>query len=318
MNRSRTRVVLWCALTCALVTAVPTVASADSVVSKLRVEADGQALDPGTKYANKTVRKRTSTLNVCKGSGDRERLGGPNAMGIVDYAAETNREVSPLRVSDRFDFGLVVCGIGDFLGFKGDDFWLYKVNHEAPTVGADELRLDRRDEVLWYFVDGAQNSGKELDLRAPVRSAPGPVQVTAFTYSDAGERSPAPGATIQGGAAPATTNSDGRATVVLTQGSRSLRAVRGNDIPSAPESVCVNSDVGSCPDDRGERIIGTDDDDDDLDGSRGPDVVRARRGDDRIDVRGGDRDKVDCSRGRDRVRADSRDDVSRDCEAVNR
>lgn len=239
-------------------------------------------------------------------------------MGIVDYAAETNRAVQPLRISDRFDFGLVVCGIGDFLGFKGDDFWLYKVNHEAPTVGADQFRLDRSDEVLWYYVDGARNSGQELDLRAPVRSAAGAVQVRAFTYSDAGDRTPAPGARIEGGSVPATTDSEGRATVVLTNGTRRLRAVRGNDIPSEPTSVCVDSNVESCPDYRGQRIIGTDGDDDDLDGSRGPDVVRARRGDDRIDVRGGDRDKVDCSRGRDRVRADNRDDISRDCEAVNR
>lgn len=292
-------------------------ASAEPVVSKLRVEAGGEALDPGTAYASDSLEKRTSSAGQCGGSGDTYTLQGPTAMGILGYASQPNDRLSPVRISDRFSFSLVVCGLGDFLGFA-DSFWFYKVNHTAPDVGADKYPLEGGEEVLWYFVEPstARNTGDELALRAPARAMPGePFEVTAHLYSPSGERTPAAGVRIlrAGGA---TTNAEGKATVTLDEeGIARLRAVRGRHIPSAPTAVCVNSDLDRCPSRRGERIFGTTGPER-IAGTRGPDQIFARGGADRIFVVGGGRDRVDCGPDRDRVRADAQDVVAGNCEVV--
>ena len=318
MTGSRTRAVLSCALACALLLAVPALASADSKVSKLRVEAGVQALEPGTLYSNDTVRAKTS--GACgKTNRDSYKLWGHNATGLVANAARADDDLSPFRISDTFDFALIVCKIGSVSAFSANQAWLYKVNHEEAQVAGERFELSRGDEVLWYFANFASgvNTGKELDLRAPARSRPGqPFEVKAFTYSSDGDRQAEPGIVVSGGVTPVTTRPDGTAMVVAADDTR-LRATRRNDIPSEPLKVCVDSDLSNCPAKRGERIVGTDDGDE-IDGTRGDDRVKARGGRDRIDVRGGGRDKVDCGGGRDKVRADGDDKIDRDCEDVNR
>ena len=303
----------------ALALAAPAVASADSVVSKLRVEgADNTALDRGTSYSNDTIKAKTS--GACGDTNeDRYKLRGANASGLVAHAAHLNDDVDPFKVSDTFDFGLIVCRIGGFAAFSPNEAWLYKVNHKAAQVGGDQLRLDRGDEVLWYFAnfDSGDNTGAELDLGAPDRAAPGEVvTVKARQYSADGDREPAAGVTVSGGLAPATTDADGEATVTLRPDDTTLRGNRGDDIPAPPTKVCVDSDPDDCPPRRGERIYGTDDGDK-IKGTRGADKISARRGDDKIKVRGDGVDKVDCGPGRDEVEADGKDKIDDDCERVD-
>jgi hypothetical protein len=81
--------------------------------------------------------------------------------------------------------------------------------------------------------------------------------------------------------------------------------------------VCVAKKLADCSPRRGLRLFGSPRADS-LRGSRGPDVISAGAGKDRVDVRGGDSDRVRCGTGRDRVRMSRSDRVARDCEVVIR
>lgn len=321
-HRPRTVLVLLLATVCAL--ALGATAAARTKHSNLRVEASKKTLDPGTEYSNGSIRTRNS--NAC-GPRDskRERIKGANAMGIVGHAADANGALAPFRTSDTFDFGLIVCQIGSFKGFE-NRAWLYKVNHRAPPIGADQRKVGRGDEVLWYFANfsSGRNTGAELALRGvPVAVKPNDsfaVKVVAF--SDKGKKSPAAGVKVRGAAQP--TNANG-ATVVTARsepGTMRVEGRRGDDIPTAPVDVCVKHRLSRCPDRRGETFVGTGRGDDiratggpDLIRARGGrDLVRARGGNDTIKVKGGGRDLVNCGPGRDRVKADRRDRLAANCE----
>jgi hypothetical protein len=320
--RSRPLAVLAIAVVCSI--ALPALAQARTTHSKLRVEADGKALEPGVNYSNRSITSENS--NAC---GDRdsreERLRGANAMGIIGHAARVNDAVAPFKTSDTFDFALIVCRIGSFSAFDTNQAWLYKVNHEFASVSGDQLEVGRSDDVLWYFANfstGA-NTGDELDLVAPDRTRPGePLTVTAYQYDGNGDRQPAANVTVQGGTASTTTDASGEAEVVFANEDRAfLRATRGDDIPAEPEEVCVRADLADCPERLGERFVGTGREDDiratggadSIEPKDDRDVVRARDGDDKIDVGGGGADRVDCGGGRDVVEA-SRNDELEDCE----
>lgn len=321
-HRLRTALVLSLAVACAL--ALAATATARTKHSQLRVEALGKTLDPGTNYSNGSIRTRNT--NACGPRDDRgERLRGANAMGIVGHGATVNDRLAPFRTSDTFDFGLIVCQVGSYKGFQ-DKAWLYKVNHRAPTIAADQRRVGRGDDVLWYFANftSGKNTGAELALRGvPVAARPGDrfaVKVVAF--SDKGKSSPAQGAKVSGAGPP--TNANGVTVVTARQkpGTMRIEARRGNDIASAPVAVCVRNRLSRCPDRRGEVFIGTGRGDEiratggpDLIRARGGrDLVRARGGADKINVKGGGRDRVNCGAGRDKVKADRTDRLAANCE----
>ena len=329
-DRLRTVLVPTLAAACAVAMTASASAAEKNTHSELRVEGIGKTLEQGTNYSNASIGTRNS--KACGPTDSRrERLRGANAMGLVGHAARVNRRLKPFRTSDTFDFGLIVCQIGDFKGLDANRSWLYKVNHEFASVGGDQLKVGRGDEVLWYFANFStgQNTGDELDLRnVPVSVRPGqPFQVRVVGYDASGDPSPAAGARVRGGAS-STTDPAGRTTVVAraTPGTMRLRAVRGDDIASAPVEVCVANDLSRCPDARGEGFVGTDDADairatggpDSIRPRGGRDTVAARGGADSVAVRGGGRDRVNCGPGRDRVRADREDRVGDSCEVVKR
>ena len=296
--------------------AIPSTATA-AEQADLRVEGAGKPLAAAT-YLTDTARIKTASSSTCKGSGDVKTVQGPTALGLLWSAAGLNSRLRPLAVSDEFDFGLLVCGISSFVG--GDTaYWLYKVDHKSPEVGADQFPLKGGEEVLWFFSDTTSNvnTGDELVLKAPARAKPGgTVAVRVWSYDSAGKRTPAAGALVQG-EDEATTDAQGRATIATPErGTLRLRAERSADIPSQTASVCITAKP-SCPSRRGKRIFGTAKADR-IAGTKGPDTVASGAGADRVSVRGGGRDSVRCGKGRDRVSADSSDRVGRDCEVVKR
>jgi hypothetical protein len=294
-------------------------ASAASTVAKLRVEAGGRALDRGASYATGSARVRTSTQQ-CAGKGRSFVLRGPNATGIVDYAREHNGKLQPFFVSDRFDFGLIVCRIGSFGAFSANEAWLYRLNHRDPGVGGDQAKLKSGDQVLWYFANFASgaNTGVELRLAAPARAQTGSTfTVIAYAYDSAGRRTPAAGVRIAGDAS-AVTGADGKARIVANrEGRLDLRGTHLNDVPTQPLAVCVDDRLSNCPLYRGQTIVGSRLSDR-LRGTRGRDLVIARNGDDRINVRGGGLDRVRCGLGHDVVIAGPRDLVRASCNVVMR
>lgn len=301
---------------CAIAASVAGPAAAATVPAELRVEAAGaQDLTHGWTYFSDTTTLAADKGAGCNGSGRRHTLQGPTALGILEYARRHNDRLDPLRVSDQFEFGLLVCGIGDFAS-AATRFWTYKVNHVAPEVAAEQYTLKPGDRVLWTFQDTetGENTGNELELVAPGTVEPGePFEVTVNQYDFAGAKSPAVGAEVAG----VVTDDQGEATITLAAGEPTaiLRATRGVDVPSEPVRVCI----GPCERIAKKRYFGT--------GAR--DVISAKGdfaeyvaawgGDDRIDVRGDEfSDRVRCGGGRDRVFADSIDRVARDCERVTR
>jgi hypothetical protein len=307
------------AVTIAAVAAVAAPAAHGAPVqSDLRVETGGSPLAGGS-YLTDTVRIETDRREACGGTGEVKTVEGPTALGLLSDGARVHRALRPLGVSDQFDFGLFVCGVGSFVG-SDSAFWLYKVDHLAPEVGADQLELKGGEEVLWYFSDTGRNvnTGDELVLRAPARARPGRAfEVTVLAYDSKGARTPAADAQVTGDGV-VETDSDGKARVEPdSRGTLRLRAKRGADIPSATVSVCVESVPSRCPARRGRVIFGTPGGDR-IVGTAGADRVSAFGGADRIAVRGGGRDRVRCGSGRDRVRADRSDRMGRDCELVRR
>lgn len=304
------------------VTAAGPVAAA-TVPADLRVEATGNNdLSHGWTYFSDTTTLTSDTGEACGGKGQPHTLTGANALGILDAARGHNDRLEPIRFSDEFDFGLLVCGISSFLASDAEaQYWTYKVNHVSPEVSADQYPLQPGDEVLWTFSNytTGELSGNELELEAPESAGSGePFEVTVSEYDFAGKKTPAAGAEVHGGGQVVTTGADGKATVTIggKTGSAVIRAYRGIDVPSRGVRVCV----GTCQKIVKERLFGT--------GAR--DLIEAKNrahaefvdaggGNDKIDVSGDTfSDKVRCGGGRDTVTADRRDRIASDCEKVTR
>ena len=298
----------------AALTLAPTAQAATATTPELRVEAAGTALSPAVHYSTGPVSFSADAHPACRGSGNRITVEGPNALGVLYDAQATSPALRPVRTSDRFSFGLFLCGIGDYLTGT-DRYWVVRVNWLTPQVGADRVRVTSTDRVLWYYVDttNGSNTGDMLELRAPARARAGqPVGVTVLAHDGKGGVTPAAGALVYG----AVTDVNGRATLTAPRArTLPLRATGANDVASAPIAVCLSDRLRRCPRRRGWTIVGRDRPER-LVGTRGGDVVDARAGDDRIDVRGGDRDRVRCGAGRDAVLASRGDRISRDCERV--
>ena len=303
--------------TVAVLLAAAVSVQAKPVIADLRVEAAGESLEDRS-FVTDTQTVDTDTRPACGGSGNPKTLTGPTAMGVLNSALLMNEFLRPLGISDKFSFGLTVCGIGKYVGFESA-FWLYKVNHKSPEVGGDQYKLNRGDDVLWFFqnTQTGSNTGDELALEAPVRATPGkPFRVRVWAYDFNGVRKPAAGAEVRGDSVQ-TTDANGYATLVSSKKhGLGVRAVRGNDIASPRVVVCLLK-ASACPARRGKSIVGSNNADR-ITGTPGNDNIAALRGADRINVAGGGVDDVDCGQGADVVVADRRDRVAKDCDKVQR
>ena len=293
--------------------------AADAVTTQLRVEADGKDIGPGFHYVHNSVTYETST--ACGGTGDSYTIDGPSALGLLVQAADFTRALRPVQISDEFNFGKFVCGVG---GYEGSDtaYWSYKVDHVLPEVGADQFPIDRsHEEVLWYFVNGTSNSGNELELVLPDRAVRvgEKVEVTVREYDISGRASPAAGVRLTG-AGGEMTGMDGTAEVVFEDvGTRYIRGVRGPDIPTVTEHLCAwETDASVCDRWLTGWVVGTAQADR-MRGTANPERITGRGGSDRINSRGdGEADSVRCGPGDDVARVDELDRVKRSCETVRR
>lgn len=313
---------------------VPAGASASRPAELRAVNSNGKVLAQHSQYTGKTG-IRTSKDADCfgggtGGSGKKVRVRGATPLGLLDHAGRwDNRSryagVSPLGVTDFFDFGLGLCRIGGSKASRGD-YWYLKVNHVGAESGGDQVRLKSNDEVLWYLVDDAADpTPPELvvDLPARVRSEDArKTKVQVWEYSDNGSRKPARGALVSFASKP--TGKDGKTTLdeidpSNTSGGRftviGVQAVRFQAIPAGFERMCISDKLSVCQSQPPSSIFGSPRKDvvrgtrgnDTIYPGKGDDVVRAKRGDDVIDVRGGGRDIVRCGSGDDSVKADKRD-----------
>lgn len=239
------RLVAACAL--ALVMSLSLAASAfgKGFGAELRVVGSG-----GKVLAEKTVPSGTTSVKTSPqatcfgkgsgGSGKSVSIAGNTAMGLLAKASKSTAALRPLLISDSFDFGLALCGVGSGVA-KGQSSWYLKINHKSPSVGGDSAKIRAGDEVLWDLAPSYPYPD-ELVLVAPTQATAGmPFTVTAYAYDEKGKRKPAAGVKISG--AEGVTDTAGKATVVVSKATL-LSGTKKGAIPSAMVGVCVGNE---CP-----------------------------------------------------------------------
>lgn len=245
-RRTRIQLAAACALALVLSLSLTAGAFAKGFSADLRVVgAKGKILAEKPVTAATTAVK-TSPRATCfgagsGGSGKSVSIQGNTAMGLLAAAAKTTGTLKPLLISDHFDFGIALCGIGSS-AVKGGSSWYLKVNHKALAVGGDSARIKPGDEVLWDLAPSFPYPN-ELSLIVPRVVNPGkPFSVKVVSYDEKGKAKAAAGVKVTG--ASGLTGSDGKATVTLSR-SRRLTATKGEEIP-ARASVCVGGAAVLC------------------------------------------------------------------------
>lgn len=243
------RLVAACLLAFSLTLCLVASAAAKGFRAELRVVGShGRVLSERT-LATATTKVKASPRATCfgtgtGGSGDAVTIPGNTALGLLARGSQLTPSLRPLLISDHFDFGLAICGVGSGVA-RGSASWYLKVNHVAPAVGGEKARIKPGDEVLWALVETEAPDfayPDELALSAPAKATGGkPFGVRVFAYDAKGRRKPVAGAEVTGAAAP--TDARGAAEVTLSKPTR-LIARFGSDIPSNREAVCVG---GKCP-----------------------------------------------------------------------
>jgi hypothetical protein len=301
--RSVVRVLL-CACLFALTFASLAEAAPKTTAAGLRVvDPDNETLTEGTQLTG-PVKIKTDKGASCfgrgtGGSGDRVSVPGSTALGQLANAAGVDDDVSPLGITDFFDFGLGICRIGSAVAPRSG-YWYLKVNHEASFSGADQTEVRPGDEILWYLIEDFNDPvPSELELDAPPTAKPGePFEVKVIRWADDGGRSPAAGVHVTGAGAP--TGADGKTTVTVDGKTASLRATAAGAIASNEEVVCTTA-LRDCPAGYATTIGGT---------ARGDEITAGRRserilagaGKDEIDAREGRApDRINCGPGKDRL-----------------
>jgi hypothetical protein len=237
---SASRLILGLALVLLVHSAGPANASADVRVQVRAVTFSGQILvDREVRTGTTTVPTRAAA--TCLGgtpTNGSKRVEGPTALGALHDAVSVTRPQQPLLLSNAFDFGLGVCGVGGSVA-SGEQWWELTVNHRPSMLGGEGTRLKAGDEVLW-FLSRTYNapSPDELRLVAPeTTNENGWARVRVFVHDDSGRRTPARGAVLNAeGAAP--TGNDGYTRVRLSRSTR-LVARQPGFIPSNRAMVRV-------------------------------------------------------------------------------
>jgi hypothetical protein len=126
-------------------------------------------------------------------------------------------------------FGPYIDQVGRFPA-AGQTGWVFKVNGASPPVGADQVKLNAGDSILWYWAQfGVAGGPKTLALRRSGRC------YTAQTQDDAGKTTPANGATLRVGSRRGVAMPRGRACIGAHRGllvrATLDGAVRSNALP---------------------------------------------------------------------------------------
>lgn len=305
----------------ALLAALSLPASASAKADLRVVTADGKTLAEHRQYTHQTVVK-TDPGAECfgedtGGSGEVYKDSARTAAGQLFDAARNVEALKPIGVSDFFSFGLAICEIGG-IDPSPSGFWEVRVNHAAAQVGADQIPVNKGDEILWYEVtDFNDPPAPELALDAKPRTTSSTLEVTVLEYENDGTSSPAVGASVNGAALP--TNAQGKTTVALTKGKTDLKATRAGAIPSNVESVCRADALADCPRGHDREILGTRRADKVRD-ARGDTTIKTGNGGDKVVLRDNGSNRVFCGRGKRDVvivqKGDDDDRIASSCERV--
>jgi len=314
------RVALFAALAATASLCAAAAADAKSVPVDLRVVgSDGVVLGDYTQYTDsvsvKTDRKADCFGPGTEGSGAKVDVKGKTALGaVIDGAKAGDTDLKPVSVTDAFDFGLGICGIGGEVA-PDTGFWYLKQDHVASQTGGDLTKVKKNDAVTWFLdSDFADAPPAELELEAPAGVLfDTPTEVQVFEYADDGTRTPAAGVEVTGASAP--TGPDGTTEISLTTAYQTIVASRDGAITDEAQ-ICAGDEARDCPKQPG-TIIGGSSKPDKIKGTKGPDSIDAGGANDKIDSRDGEVDHVDCGGGKkNKVKADREDEIAKNCEKV--
>jgi hypothetical protein len=94
--------------------------------------------------------------------GTEPTVAGANALEVLLNAARAAEFFAHITTTS---FGPYVDQIG-YYPAAGETGWVFKVNGASPPVGADQVKLNDGDRVLWYFAQfGIAGGPSTLDLR---------------------------------------------------------------------------------------------------------------------------------------------------------
>src|SRR3954447_6650886 len=187
------------ALAITLTMSVAAGASAAGFKAELRVVGSGSKVLAEKPVAAATTTVRTDPKAACfgkgsGGSGDPVTIKGNTAMRLLARASKSTPALSPLSISDSFDFGLALCGAGKSVA-GGSSSWYLKVNHKSLSVGGDVAKIHPGDEVLYALVKTEPPRYKypeELVLTGPNKVKAGvPFSARVFSYDEKGKSKPA-------------------------------------------------------------------------------------------------------------------------------
>ncbi len=245
-RRTPNRLAAACALALALSLSMTASALAKGFTADLRVVGAGGKILAEKPVTTATTAVKSSPKATCfgagsGGSGASVSLKGNTAMGLLAAASKSTATLRPLAISDHFDFGLALCGIGKSVA-RGEASWYLKINHKSLAIGGDTAKIKPGDEVLWDLAPSYPYPN-ELSLRVPrVVTAGKAFSVKVVSYDEKGKAKPAAGVKVTG--ASGLTEANGKTTVTLGK-SRRLTASKRGEIPDR-SSVCVGGAAVLC------------------------------------------------------------------------
>jgi len=121
-------------------------------------------------------------------------LDAGNALGALDSASLAGEFYYHVQTTA---FGPYIDQVGRYAA-AGETGWVFKVNGKSPPVGADQVRLQDGDEVLWYWAQfGVAGGPRTLMLE---RAGAGQTNCyRVYSLDDNGVRAAATGAVLHVG-----------------------------------------------------------------------------------------------------------------------
>lgn len=145
--------------------------------------------------------------------GKERTIFGPTAP-VVDVSANALDALEAASALGEFYYHVTVTGFGPYIDqigrfpAVGQTGWVFKVNGASPPVGADKVRLQDGDTVLWYWAQfGVAGGPRTLALQRAGRC------YTALSQDDSGKTQPAAGAVLHVGSRRTVATRNGRACV---------------------------------------------------------------------------------------------------------
>jgi hypothetical protein len=213
----------------------------------VRVEGATQTLVPPTQVT-------TTTGLVVKDGKPEDACPGTNAVGALELATAGNWSGrwfgGGINKEGKFEgggyFAETVAGESHSLG--SGSYWDVWYNNKEAAEGLCKAEMQAGDQVLLFPCVEEAPCPIPLGIEAPPSADIGePVAVAVKKYNEKGEASPAVGATITGGAAPATADSSGHATLTFPNAGESQLRVTAPGLVRTETSVCVHAgNDGTC------------------------------------------------------------------------